>query len=94
MRNIWINRVTDMDDGLYVWWSSSLPITEYSLKRYPVRSIPEARKKLKELEKRDLKDKRITDNIGGLNMNTDDEEVTWYCEKCGGDIDECKCKYK
>ena len=68
-----------------VWWSSKVPI-DNSLEKFAVETIEQAKEKINELTKRDLKDKSITDNVGGLEIFEDNFWEEWNDEETGDDI--------
>ena len=82
------------ENELRVWWSSQIPIPKSGYERYLVETIREAKIKIKTLAQRDLNDKLVTDNVGGLEVFENEEWSEWYCDDCGEDIFICKCKEK
>lgn len=70
---------------LRVWWSSSVPIKD--LEVYSVENIEQAKNKLRELTERDLANKFVTDNVGGLEVFEDGKWNEWENED-GESIDE------
>lgn len=75
---------------LRVWWIRNVPNkAEY----YPINSIKEAIKKLDELAKKDLKNKSVSSNAGGLE-EFDEKDNKWYeyYDDEGRDITEIRNK--
>lgn len=70
-------------EDLRVWWCSCIPIDNDRLEIYKVEDIETAKIKIKFLIGRDLEDKSITDNVGGLWINDNHEE---YEDNEGRDI--------
>lgn len=75
------------DGMLRVWWSNNYG-TEYFYVNFPNDAI----KVLKHLEEKDLKDKSITWNSGGLEVFEDGEWREWY-DVYGADIDDLMDEY-
>jgi hypothetical protein len=75
-------------NDLRVWWARNVPITKQNpAVYYPVCNVNEAVDKLKELAKKDLKDPKVSDNVGGLEVFQDGEWSEYY-DDTGNDIDE------
>jgi len=70
--------------SLEVWWIQNPPRTG---NRYPVNNIEEAIFTLNALADRDLKNKYVTSNAGGLEVFTEDGWEEYYNEE-GDSIDE------
>ena len=67
---------------LRVWWIFNPP---HEPERYLVSSIGQAKCLIQELTKRDLVDKSITSNAGGVEVFEDDEWTEFYDDE-GNDI--------
>ena len=78
-----------IEGELRVWWIGNPP-REPEL--YPVANVGEAKAKIEELTARDLADKTVTDNIGGIEVfeyakwNNMQGEWTDYNDETTGDI--------
>ena len=68
-----------------------MPIGD-ALETYYVNNTREAKEKIHKLTKRDLENKSVTDNVGGLEVLENGEWTDWECKKCYEDIEKCKCK--
>jgi len=72
---------------LRVWWSSYLPIREGDLETYSVKNLNAAKEQIDFLSHRDLRDKFVTDNVGGLEIFNGDDWEEWSNED-GENIDD------
>ena len=68
--------------------SRHVPITKQNPAIHiPVKDVAEAKKKIQELTEADLKNPKITDNVGGLQVFQDGEWCEYYDGE-GRDIDQ------
>lgn len=73
------------EGDLRVWWSSQVPIDK-SVETCPVENVEQAKAKINELTQRDLKDKSVIANVGGLEVFEGGEWCEWLDEESGNDI--------